>query len=129
MQSRLTSIRGIANVGIFRVMGQPNLDIPVDRKKCNYWGVNVDNVEDVIDIAIGGKAFSQMVEGEKRFDIALRWPERLRSNVNTILNIPVDISNNQQSDASPSGGDVPADETSAIGNLSYTGTARIAADV
>jgi len=121
VKARLTSINGIANVGIFRVMGQPNLEIPVDPKKCNYWGVTVDDVENVVEVAIGGKAFSQMIEGEKRFDISLRWPERLRSNVNTILNIPVDVSNNQTSDNSPSSGDT-ADQSSAGGNVDPTGT-------
>ena len=121
VRNRLTGIPGIANVGVFRVKGQPNLEIPVDPKKCNYWGVNVSDVEDVVEIAIGGKAFSQMIEGEKRFDITLRWPERLRSNVNTILNIPVDVSNNQ-TDGDASSGDIPSDETSAAGNLATIGT-------
>jgi cobalt-zinc-cadmium resistance protein CzcA len=121
VKNRLTGLPGIANVGVFRVKGQPNLEIPVDPRKCNYWGVNVRDVEDVVDIAIGGKAFSQMIEGEKRFDIALRWPERLRSNVNTIMNIPVDVSNNQTNNSS-SGGDIPSDETSAAGNLATIGT-------
>jgi cobalt-zinc-cadmium resistance protein CzcA len=120
-KNRLTGIPGIANVGVFRVKGQPNLEIPVDPQKCNYWGVNVSDVEDVVAIAIGGKAFSQIIEGEKRFDITLRWPERLRSNANTILNIPVDVSNNQTDiDASPS--DVSTYVTSAPGNLATIGT-------
>ncbi|HEY5311550.1 MAG TPA: efflux RND transporter permease subunit, partial [Pirellulales bacterium] len=91
----LEGIDGIKNVGIFRVKGQPNLEIPVDPKKCNYWGVTVANVEDVVQTAVGGKQCSQLIEGEKRFDIALRWPEQLRSSEQSILNIPVDISNNQ----------------------------------
>lgn len=121
VKSRLTSVPGVANVGVFHVMGQPNLEIPVDARKCNYWGVNVSDVEDVVEIAIGGKAFSEMIEGEKRFDMTLRWPERLRNNVNTILDIPVDVSNNQVDDDTPSNG-VPADETSAAGNLATIGT-------
>jgi cobalt-zinc-cadmium resistance protein CzcA len=91
----LEGIDGIKNVGIFRVKGQPNLEIPVDPKKCNYWGVSVADVEDVVQTAVGGKQCSQLIEGEKRFDIALRWPEQLRSSEQSILNIPVDISNNQ----------------------------------
>ena len=121
VKTRLTQVPGVANVGVFHVMGQPNLEIPVDSRKCNYWGVNVSDVEDVVEIAIGGKAFSQMIEGEKRFDIALRWPERLRNNVSTILDIPVDVSNNQTDDDTPGNG-VPANETSAAGNLATIGT-------
>ncbi len=59
------------------------------------WGVSVADVEDVVTSAVGGVAFSQMIEGEKRFDITLRWPEHLRSSEQAILNIPVDVSNNQ----------------------------------
>jgi cobalt-zinc-cadmium resistance protein CzcA len=91
----LESIRGVKNVGVFRVKGQPNLEIPVDPQKCANWGVSVADVEDVVQSAVGGVSFSQMIEGEKRFDITLRWPEHLRSSEQAILNIPVDVSNNQ----------------------------------
>ncbi len=96
----LERIDGIRNVGVFRVKGQPNLEIPVDPQKCATWGVSVNDVEDVVQSAVGGAPFSQMIEGEKRFDISLRWPEQLRSSVESILNIPVDVSNNQVTDGS-----------------------------
>jgi cobalt-zinc-cadmium resistance protein CzcA len=54
----------------------------------------VADVQDVIATAVGGKAFSQMIEGERSFDIALRWPERLRQDESAILDIPIDISRN-----------------------------------
>ncbi len=98
LKQRLDSIQGVENVGIFRVKGQPNLEIPVDPKKCSRWGLSVEDVEDVIETAVGGKPFSTMVEGEKRFDITLRWPVELRSSEDAILNIPVDISNNNITD-------------------------------
>jgi cobalt-zinc-cadmium resistance protein CzcA len=94
VRDRLSGIQGLENVGIFHIQGQPNLEFPVDRKKCSYWGISVSDVENVIQTAIGGKAFSQMIEGEKIFDIALRWPARLRSSEQAILDIPVDITNN-----------------------------------
>jgi cobalt-zinc-cadmium resistance protein CzcA len=95
LKNSLEGIKGIKNVGVFRVKGQPNLEIPVDPKKCNLWGVSVSDVEDVVQSAVGGKPCSQMVEGEKKFDITLRWPEQLRGSEQAILNIPVDVSNNQ----------------------------------
>jgi len=98
LKRRLDDIRGIENVGIFRVKGQPNLEIPVDPVKCARWGLSVSDVEDVLETAVGGKQFSTMVEGEKRFDITLRWPTNLRSSEETILNIPVDISDNNVND-------------------------------
>ncbi len=98
LKQRLDSIQGIENVGIFRVKGQPNLEIPVDPAKCSRWGLSVADVEDVLETAVGGKPFSTMVEGEKRFDITLRWPAELRTSEDAILNIPVDISNNNITD-------------------------------
>src|SRR5262249_46462413 len=70
-------IKGLENVGIFRIMGQSNLELRTDPQKCEFWGVGVGDVNNVIQTAIGGQAFTQMVEGEKKFDITLRWPFRL----------------------------------------------------
>jgi heavy metal efflux system protein len=90
----LVGIDGIENVGVFRIKGQPNLEFPVDRRKCNRWGVSVADVENVIRSAVGGQAITQMTEGEKTFDVSLRWPERLRGSEQAILDIPVDVTNN-----------------------------------
>jgi cobalt-zinc-cadmium resistance protein CzcA len=89
----LNSIRGIENVGIFPIKGQPNLEFTVDRARCKFWNVSVADVENAIKIAVGGQAATQMIEGEKTFDVTLRWPERLRGNEAAILNIPVDVTN------------------------------------
>ena len=60
----LRSIPGIDNVGVFHIVGQPNLEIKVNRRACARYGINVDDVEDAIAVAIGGQAFSEMVEGK-----------------------------------------------------------------
>ena len=54
--------------------GSRNLELPVDRQKCSLWSVSVADVHNVIQTAIGGKTVSQMIEGEKSFDITIRWP-------------------------------------------------------
>lgn len=92
---RLQSIPGIRDVGILEVMGQSNLEIPWDSDKCKRWGVTVADLQNVIQTAVGGQACSTMIEGEKRFDITLRWPKPLRDNVQAIMEIPVDVINNQ----------------------------------
>src|SRR5262249_20858454 len=74
----LDTIPGVENAGIFRIKGQPTLEFTVDRQKCKHWNVSVNDVENAIKIAVGGQAFTQMIEGEKMFDITLRWPEALR---------------------------------------------------
>jgi cobalt-zinc-cadmium resistance protein CzcA len=94
VKARLDEVQGLEDVDIFRIMGQPNLEFPVDLDKCKFWGVSKTDVENVIQTAIGGKAFTQMIEGEKLFDITLRWPLRLRNDEEAILNIPIDVPNN-----------------------------------
>jgi cobalt-zinc-cadmium resistance protein CzcA len=91
----LSSVKGVKDSGIFHIKGQSNLAFPVDRRKCAMWSVSVADVEDVIESAVGGKPFTQMIEGERTFDLTLRWPQRLRENEEEILNIPVDVVKNQ----------------------------------
>ena len=86
----LREVRGIENVGLFHIVGQPNLEIKINRKACARYGINVADVEAVIQVAIGGRAFSQMVEGEKLYDIVLRLPKDLRDDPDVISRIPVD---------------------------------------
>jgi cobalt-zinc-cadmium resistance protein CzcA len=87
----LQDVRGIENVGMFHVVGQPNLKIEIDRSLCARHGVNVADVEKVVQVAIGGEAFSQMVEREKLFDIVLRLPPEMRSDPEIIGRILVDV--------------------------------------
>ncbi len=91
----LREVDGIENVGVFHISGQSHLEFRVDPEKCQRWGVMTADVNNVVSSALGAKAMSSMVEGEKLFDIAIRWPKRLRNNESSILDIPVDIVNNQ----------------------------------
>jgi heavy metal efflux system protein len=90
----LGTVNGVEEVGVFHIKGQPNLEFTVDKKKCELWNVSVNDVETAVRVAVGGQAFSTMIEGEKTFDIAVRWPEKLRGNESAILNIPIDAVNN-----------------------------------
>ncbi len=94
-QNILQDIPGIVNVGIFHVRGSSNLEFRVDLEKCQKWGVSAADVNNVVRSAMGAAPMSTMVEGEKRFDIAVRWPKWRRSNETSILDIPVDIINNR----------------------------------
>jgi cobalt-zinc-cadmium resistance protein CzcA len=87
----LKTVRGIENVGLFHIVGQPNLEIEIDRQLCARHGVKVSDVEKVVQVAIGGEAFTQMVEGEKLFDIVLRLPRSLRYDPTVISRILVDV--------------------------------------
>jgi cobalt-zinc-cadmium resistance protein CzcA len=99
----LRGVPGIKDVGLYRTMGQTNLELPIDRQKCSLWNVSVADVHNVIQTAIGGKMVSQMIEGEKSFDITLRWPKRLRNDESVILDIPVDVSDHRVSQNSTAG--------------------------
>jgi cobalt-zinc-cadmium resistance protein CzcA len=90
----LQEVQGIENVGIFHIRGQSHLEFRPDPEKCNRWGVAIADVNNVVASALGAKAMTSMVEGEKLFDIAIRWPKGLRSSETSILDIPVDITNN-----------------------------------
>jgi cobalt-zinc-cadmium resistance protein CzcA len=94
VKGRLDSVPGVKDVGIFRIKGQGNLEFGIDRAKAKYWGVSVNDVQAALATAVGGQAFTQMVEGEKTFDITIRWPAGLRSDEEAILDIPVDVTNN-----------------------------------
>jgi cobalt-zinc-cadmium resistance protein CzcA len=86
----LRTVPGIENVGMFHIIGQPNLIIRIDRRACARYGVNVADVESIVQVAIGGRAFTQMVEGEKLYDIVLRLPISLRDDPTVISRLPID---------------------------------------
>jgi heavy metal efflux system protein len=95
----ISGIHGVSDVGIYRIMGQSNLEFAVDKAKCKAFGVQVADVNAVINSAVHGVALTQMVEGEKTFDVTLRWPQQRRQDPDAILEIPVDIQNNTLSSA------------------------------
>jgi cobalt-zinc-cadmium resistance protein CzcA len=91
----MKNIEGFKNVGIFHLRGGSQLRFRVDPVKCQKWGVMTADVNNVVASALAAVPQSTMVEGEKRFDISVRWPKWRRSSETSILDIPVDIVNNQ----------------------------------
>ena len=71
-------IHGIEDLGIFRVRGQPNLNFTVDRDRASRYGLNVSDVQDAIQTAIGGNALTQVLIGEQRYDLVLRYLPQYR---------------------------------------------------
>jgi cobalt-zinc-cadmium resistance protein CzcA len=80
-------IRGIADLGLFRVIGQPNLQFKVDRQKAARYGLNVSDVQDAIETAVGGKAVSQVLQGEQRYDLVVRYEAPFRTTKEAVENI------------------------------------------
>jgi cobalt-zinc-cadmium resistance protein CzcA len=85
----LKKIQGIEDLGVIRNIGQPELDIDLDQGKMALYGVSAADANAVIEMAIGGKAVTQMYEGVRKFDIRIRFPEQFRSTQEDISNLLV----------------------------------------
>ena len=83
----LRGIKGVEDLGLFRVLGQPNLDFTVDRDRAARYGVNVSDVQDAIQTAVGGNALSQVLVGEQRYDLVLRYLPKYRDTKEAIEKI------------------------------------------
>jgi heavy metal efflux system protein len=83
----MRTIPGIADLGLFRVIGQPNLEFTVDRDQAARHGLNVADVQDAIETAVGGKAVSQVLQGEQRYDVVARYQTPYRDSKEAIENI------------------------------------------
>jgi Cu/Ag efflux pump CusA len=93
-QAELQKLEGVSDVHVRHVLGKPHLEFSVDSDKCARWGVSVADVKNVIALAVGGQRATQMIVGEKIFDLTLLWPEPQRRNGESILDIPLDVINN-----------------------------------
>ncbi|HEY8011877.1 MAG TPA: CusA/CzcA family heavy metal efflux RND transporter [Rudaea sp.] len=101
----LERVRGIANVTLVQELGQPSLSINIDRAKTARYGLNVDDINGLIQTAIGGNVATQVVQGEKEFDLVVRLDRQYRDNPDEIGNILV---------ATPGGQQIPLKELADI---------------
>src|SRR6516165_2292062 len=85
----MRTVPGIADLGLFRVLGQPNVNIVVNREKADRFGINASDIQDAIQTAVGGNPVSQVLIGEQRFDLVPRYQERFRQSVDDIRNIRI----------------------------------------
>jgi cobalt-zinc-cadmium resistance protein CzcA len=82
-------VPGIADLGMFRSLGQPSIKISPRRKECARYGLNTGDVDAVIQAAIGGQAVTEVYEGEKFFDLTVRWKTPYRTSLEAIREITV----------------------------------------
>ena len=85
----MQGVRGVEDLGIFKNIGQPEMRIELDQLKMATYGVATSDAQSVIEMAIGGKAASQLYEGEKKFDIRIRYQPQFRFNEETVKNLLV----------------------------------------
>jgi len=100
-----SSITGAGDIRLERVSGQQYLDVIIHRKIIARHGLNVADVQAIIETAIGGKVATQVYEGERRFNMTLRFPEKYRNNIEAIRDIEL---------ISPNGAKVPMRELAKI---------------
>jgi cobalt-zinc-cadmium resistance protein CzcA len=94
----MKTVPGIADLGHFKSLGQPSIRITPRREDCARYGLNTGDVDAVIQAAIGGQAVTQVYEGEKLFDLTVRWKQQYRMSLEAIREITV---------ATPDGAFVP----------------------
>jgi cobalt-zinc-cadmium resistance protein CzcA len=98
-------VRGVEDLRVEQVSGQPYVEVNIDRRKIARYGINVADIQEIIEIAIGGKKATDVFEGEKRFALLLRFPEDKRNSAESIGNILV---------TSPNGLKIPLSQLAAI---------------
>jgi len=105
IKRRLSKVRGFTELTVVRELGQPSLLVQVDREKIARYGINVADVEGVVQAAVGGQAATQVIQGEKLFDLVVRMRPEFRENAQQIGNLLV---------GTPTGQQIPLSELSDI---------------
>ena len=105
IQTVMQGVRGVADSGVFKVNGQPSMVIDVNREKAARYGIAPADVNAAIQAAVGGAPITQMVEGDRRFDITLRYPEEDRSSPDAIGRILL---------PKPDGGSIPLSQVADV---------------
>lgn len=103
--AEMGKVKGVEDLGIFKSLGQPAIRITPDRTLAGRYGLNVGDIEAVIQAAVGGTAITQVYEGEKHFDLTVRWKPEFRADVQQIKNILI---------TTPDGAQVPLGQVSQV---------------
>ena len=85
----MRQIPGVADLGTFQVRGQPNVNLVVDRAAADRFGSNVSDIQDAVEGAVGGKAVSQILILEQRYDLTVRYQPQFRRTVENIGSIRI----------------------------------------
>jgi len=87
----LPGLPGTDNFFLERTSGQPYLNVEIDREAIASFGLNVREVQQVVEAGIGGQVASQVFEGQRRFDIVVRYPEEIRDSFRDIMDVPIEL--------------------------------------
>lgn len=89
IMEQMAQVRGVQDLGIFHVLGQPNLNIKVDREKAARYGLNTGDINTVIQAALGGTTATTVLEGDRQFNVVVRLAQNYRDSVDSVGNIKV----------------------------------------
>src|ERR1700731_4652780 len=89
VMAEMAKIRGVADLGIFHLLGQPNLNIKINREKAARYGLNTGDVNTVVQAALGGTTATTVLEGDRQFTLAVRLDPRFRDSIDTIRTVKV----------------------------------------
>lgn len=89
VMSEMSAVSGVADLGIFHLVGQPNLNIKIDRERAARYGLNTGDVNTVVQAALGGTNVTTVLEGDRQFSLALRLDPQSRANIEAIRNVRV----------------------------------------
>jgi heavy metal efflux system protein len=87
--AEMSKVQGVADLGVFHLLGQPNLDIKIDREKAARYGLNTGDVNTVVQAAIGGTTATTVLEGDRSFGLAVRLDPKYRNSIEAIRSIKV----------------------------------------
>jgi heavy metal efflux system protein len=109
VMAEMAKVPGVADLGIFHLVGQPNLNIKIDRDKAARYGLNTGDVNTLVQAALGGTNATTVLEGDRQFALAVRLDSKYRSSVDAIRNVKVAFNT-----AGPGNGYVPLSEIADI---------------
>jgi len=87
----MAQVQGIADLGVFWVLGQPNLNIRIDRAKAARYGLSVSDVNNVVQAALGGSVATTLLESDRQFGVVVRLAPEYRNNIDAVRNLKVGV--------------------------------------
>ena len=110
IESVVQDVDGAADVRTEQADGLPTLSITPDRKRLDLYGLNIQDVQDVVQVAMGGRQAGQVFKGDRRFDLVVRLPEKLRTDIKRLEMLPIPLAGRDQDGFTHSPGYVPLKE-------------------
>jgi len=89
--AQMAQVRGITDLGVFWVLGQPNLNIRIDRAKAARYGLSINDVDSVVQAALGGTTATTLLESDRQFDVVVRLAPEYRQDIEDIRNLKIAV--------------------------------------